>query len=101
MHTGKLYEAGRTDAFKECFDAISNIVKDKEGVVKFVGPNGEPTEYLPLDVIRAYGLTLLALSGDKRMLSKLEKYERNLGLMNKLKEIWDERGAQGGKEEEV
>lgn len=101
MHTGKLYEAGRTEAFKECFNAISNIVKDKEGIVKFVGPNGEPTEYLPLDVIRAYGLTLLALSGDKRMLSKLEKYEHNLGLINKLKEVGDNRRVQDGKKEEV
>lgn len=101
MHTGKLYEAGRVDAFKECFNAITNIVKDKEGVVNFVGSDGKPTEYLPLDVIRAYGLTLLALSGDKRMLAKLEKYERNLGLINKLKEIGDERGVQGGKEEEI
>lgn len=101
MHTGKLYEAGRTDAFKECFDAISNIVKDKEGVVKFVGPTGEPTEYLPLDVIRAYGLTLLALSGDKKMLAKLEKYEHNLGLINKLKEVGDNRRVQDGKKEEI
>lgn len=101
MHTGKLYEAGRTDAFKECFDAISNIVKDKEGVVKFVGPTGEPTEYLPLDIIRAYGLTLLALSGDKKMLAKLEKYEHNLGLINKLKEVGDNRRVQDGKKEEI
>ncbi len=101
MHTGKLYDAGRTEAFKECFNAISNIVKDKEGVVKFIGPTGEPTEYLPLDVIRAYGLTLLALSGDEKMMKKLEKYEQNWSVMNKLKEIGDRRLQGDGEKEEI
>ena len=77
MHSGKLYEAGRSDAFKECFNTITNIVKDKEGVIKHVNEYGKVQEYVPLDVIRAYGFTLLALSGDERMMKKLEKYEKN------------------------
>lgn len=101
MHTGKMYEAGRADAFKECFNAITNIVKDKDDIVKFVGSDGKPTEYIPLDVIRAYGFTLLALSGDEKTMKKLEKYEKNWKALNGLKEIGDKRRIQDATEEEV
>lgn len=101
MHSGKLYEAGRADAFKECFNTITNLVKDKEGVIKHVGEDGLIHEYLPLDVVRAYGFTLLALSGDEKMMKKLEKYEKNWQAINRLKEIGDRRVQGNGKKEEV
>ena len=101
MHTGKMYNAGREDAFKECFHLIAKLCKDKESIVKFVGSDGEPTEYIPLDIIRAYGFTLLALSGDKKIAKKLEKYEQNWKAMNGLKEIGDKRRQNDAKEETV
>ena len=94
MHTGKMYNAGREDAFKECFNLIAKLCKDKDGVVKFVDSEGKPREYVPLDVIRAYGFTLLALSGDKKIAKKLETYEKNWKAMSTLKEIGDSQDAE-------
>ena len=98
MHTGKMYNAGREDAFKECFNLIAKLCKDKDGIVNFVDSDGKPREYIPLDVIRAYGFTLLALSGDKRIAKKLETYEKNWRAMSVLKDIGD---SQDGTEEKV
>lgn len=93
MHTGKMYNAGREDAFKECFNLIAKLCKDKDGIVNFVGSDGKPREYVPLDVIRAYGFTLLALSGDKRIAKKLETYEKNWRAISVLKDIGDSQDA--------
>lgn len=93
MHTGKMYNAGREDAFKECFNLIAKLCKDKDGIVNFVDSDGKPREYVPLDVIRAYGFTLLALSGDKRIAKKLETYEKNWRAMSVLKDIGDGQDA--------
>jgi hypothetical protein len=98
MHTGKMYNAGREDAFEECFDLIAKLCKDKDGIVNFVDSDGKPREYVPLDVIRAYGFTLLALSGDKKIMRKLEKYEQSWKAMGFLKETGD---RQDGTEEKV
>lgn len=98
MHTGKMYNAGREDAFKECYSLIAKLCKDKNGIVNFVDSDGKPREYVALDVIRAYGFTLLALSGDKKIAKKLETYEKNWKAMSMLKEIGDRQDA---KKEEI
>lgn len=98
MHTGKMYNAGREDAFKECYSLIAKLCKDKNGIVNFVDSDGKPREYVALDVIRAYGFTLLALSGDKKIAKKLETYEKNWKAMSMLKEIGD---SQDAKKEEI
>ena len=62
MHSGKKYEAGKQDAFKECFDLLSKLMNEKEGFISKVGSDGVVHEYMPVDTIRAYAYVLLGMS---------------------------------------
>lgn len=61
--TGKAYNQGRRDAFKECYDLLSEIMKKRDGFVNHVG-NGKVKDYCPCEDLRTLGLTLLSLSSE-------------------------------------
>lgn len=62
MHSGKMYEAGKQDAFKECFDLLSKLMNEREGFITKVGSDGVIHDYMPVDTVRAYAYVLLGLS---------------------------------------
>lgn len=59
--TGKAYNKGRQDAFKDCYALLSKIMKNREGFVSH-SVQGKVVDYCPCDDLRTLGLTLMALS---------------------------------------
>ena len=59
MHSGKMYEAGKADAYKECYRLLQSIMTEKEGFIKKTNTDGLTIEYCPDYILRALGLTLM------------------------------------------
>lgn len=60
MHSGKMFEAGKKEAYEEVYRLVEMLAREKEGVVRHVDANGNMTEYIPLETLRVLGMTLMS-----------------------------------------
>lgn len=63
MHTGKMYEEGKKEAYLDCYHIIEQFVKEKDGFIKHVDQNGNMMEYCPIDSLQAVGIFLIGKLG--------------------------------------
>lgn len=63
MHTGKMYMAGRADAFKECHDLITKLMDSKEDCLTRQEADGTVRAYYSTDMLETYRMSLELLIG--------------------------------------
>lgn len=66
MHSGKMYESGKADAYKECFKMIGVVLKDKEDFIKHVNTDGQTIEYCPDYVLKALAAAIMTKIPDEQ-----------------------------------
>lgn len=63
MHSGKMFEEGKKEAYVDCYHIIEQFVKEKDGFIKHADSDGTVMEYCPIDALQALGIYILGRLG--------------------------------------